>query len=324
MKFKISVPATSANIGPGYDIWGISLDIRNEFIVQVSPKLKEHIIKINAQGIMLKTSVGDPQKDLHNPNENLFIKSYRKILEKSNMHPVSLSVEVNLEIPLSRGLGSSSTAIVGGLLAGNEIIRMHRGSGHPLKYIYDLAGEIEGHPDNIAPAIYGGLVMNIKDEENNEFHPVKLPFKAPVKIAGLVPHITLATSDARKVVAQNNPLDVTIFQSSRTALLTHLFSKNLWDKQDEVLFGIALDDKVHQKARSVLIPGMMQTFKLWKEQGALGAYLSGAGSTLLSFWEKDSDLSNIEFRKALLDHGIESTVLMPEIDDLGSTIEQLT
>ena len=106
--------------------------------------------------------------------------------------------------------------------------------------------------------------------------------------------------------------------------MTHLIAKSEWNDQDKYLFGLSIDDKLHQPMRSALIPGMKQSFQLWQNQGALGCYLSGAGTTLLSFWDKDRDLKDMDFRSALLNNGIESTIFLPEFDNLGTTVEHLS
>lgn len=324
MKIKVSVPATSANIGPGYDIWGMSLQIHNEFIVQPEPKVKEHHIEVNTSPMVIKTSTSDPARELRNPNDNLFIKCYEKVFLESDFEIVHIHASVSLNIPLSRGLGSSSTAIAGGLIAGNEVLRKTYGWAFSIEELFQFAVEIEGHPDNVAPAIFGGLILNVKDEKTGRYNAVKLDMKAPVCLAGVIPHITLSTEEARKVVPQSNPIATTIFQSSRTALMTHLVAKSEWSEQDKYLFGLAIDDRLHQPMRSGLIPGMTQSFSLWENQGALACYLSGAGTTLLSFWDKNADLTNVDFRSALLNNGIESTVIFPEFDNLGTTIEHIS
>lgn len=321
MKIKISVPASSANLGPGFDIWGLSLNLRNEFLVQPMPNSREHHLKINVGNLFTKTSVSTSTLNASNPNQNLFFKSYNSLFLKAGLDPVSITMECHLEIPLSRGLGSSSTAIVGGLLAANEVLRKTHGRPFTMEEIYQTAVELEGHPDNVAPALFGGLILNVKDEQTQKYHHVKLPVNAPVCIAGIVPHITLATKEAREVVPQSNPLSVTSFQAARTALMSHLLSKTDWSNEDTFLFGLAIEDKVHQQMRSALIPGMTKTFSLWKEQGALGCFLSGSGSTLLAFWHKNQSLKDVDFKAALLANGIDSTAIQPEMDNLGATIE---
>jgi homoserine kinase len=323
MKFKVSVPATTANIGPGYDIWGASLNLRNEFVVQPDQKSKEHHLEINSGQMLVKTSTADPSEDLRNPKENLFIKSYERVFSESGLEIIYINASFFLDIPLSRGLGSSSTAIIAGLMAANEVIRKTHGHLYSIRELFQFAVEIEGHPDNVAPALFGGWVLNIKDEKTGKYTPVNLQVKAPVHLAGVIPHISLSTEEARKVVPQSNSLSVTTFQSTRTALMTHLMTKAEWSEEDEYLFRLSIDDRVHQPMRSGLIPGMMKSFSLWQNQGALGCYLSGAGSTLLSFWNKDQDFKDVDFRSALLNNGIESTVFYPEFDNLGTTIEHM-
>ncbi|MDH4262319.1 MAG: homoserine kinase [Spirochaetia bacterium] len=321
MKIKISVPATSANIGPGYDIWGMSIDLRNEFIVHPDTRSKEHHLGITPSPLLTKTSTSNYQSEIGNPDNNLFIKSYEKLFSESGLDIIYIDAEVFLNIPLSRGLGSSSTAIVGGLIAANEVIRKTHGHFYSIHELFQFAVNIEGHPDNVAPALYGGWILNIKDEKTGLYTPVNMEVKAPVRLAGIIPHISLSTEEARKVVPQTAPLNITTFQSTRTALMTHLLSKETWNDHDKFLFGLSIEDRVHQPMRSVLIPGMMKSFTLWQSQGALGSYLSGAGTTLLSFWNKDQNFKNIDFRAALLNNGIESTVFFPEFDNLGTTIE---
>jgi len=139
MKFKVSVPATSANIGPGYDIWGASLNLRNEFIVQPEPRIKEHNLALTTSAMLLKTSTSDPRVELRNPNDNLFIKSYERLFHESSLDIIYIHAEVLLDIPLSRGLGSSSTAIVAGLISANEVIRKTHRRAYSMEELFQIA-----------------------------------------------------------------------------------------------------------------------------------------------------------------------------------------
>jgi len=325
MLLKIKVPATTANIGPGFDIWGMALNLYNTFSCEITGENKEKPeFSFSYSPLVKSTTNADLDQLLSNPENNYFYKSFCSIFQQLNLDIPQIKLSVNIEIPLSRGLGSSSTSIIAGMLAANEYIRHFKNTSFHMSELFQLAVQMEGHPDNIAPALYGGWVLSIYDDKLNIYTPVLLPVEAPVKLAGVIPHITLATKDARKVISQSHHISTIAYQSSRTALMTWLLTKKVWHAGDRDLFKKAIQDKIHQTQRSALIPGMLDTFNYWMEQGALAAYLSGAGTTLLSFWDEVFNFDKIDLKKVMGEAGIEATPFYPAIDRTGTIIETIS
>jgi len=328
MRVKISVPATSANIGPGFDVLGLALDYKNEFLCEVKNDLAKDEWTVSFTDLVEKTVSGNLRTSLVSDSDNLVLKSYKEVFKQKGVEALPVKIQAKIGIPLSRGLGSSSTAILAGMTLANEVLRKIYENPFSNQAIFNMACKMEGHPDNIAPALYGGLILSMAERDSAKevevgkslYHTLSLPVKAPVKLGGIVPHTSLATSEARKVVEPSQPLSVVAFQSSRTAALTHLLAKEQWNTEDKKLFSIALDDKIHQDVRSPLIPGMQETLSAWKEMGALGAYLSGAGTTLIAFWDSDRDIENLGIREPFLTTNAGATEIFPKIDRYGLSV----
>ncbi len=240
---KVKVPATSANLGPGFDVMGLALDRYNIFT-------------------FAENRIGS--------EENLIYRSYKRVFEYLGSPIIPVKIHVDENIPQARGLGSSAACIVGGIMGANEIL------GNPLDKdeILKLATEIEGHPDNVAPAIYGGLIVSVMEGE--KIHTGKLPIKNELNFIALVPNFKLSTSEARRVLPKQINYEDGIYNVSRASiLLTALVTG------DDSLLKLGLQDKFHQPYRGRLIPGFDHIIAAMNERGALGCYLSGAGPTIM-------------------------------------------
>ncbi len=186
------------------------------------------------------------------------------------------------KIPLSRGLGSSSTAIVAGLVAANAMT----GNTLTKDELVSMATEIEGHPDNVAPAILGGFTISYMEDKLAHafsFIPVK-----KFKLVAVVPAMPLATSKARAAIPIQVPHCDAVFNASRTALLIGALMSGEYD-----YLPAALEDKLHQPYRTALIPGMQEAFVIAKAKGAYNAIISGAGSTLMAYAPMTSNTEEI-------------------------------
>ena len=323
MKLKISVPATTANIGPGFDIWGIALNLRNEFICDVLGDKSDMQMTIEADDLVKKTSANDPAQTLAKQSDNLIEQCYKRLFELKDMEAPGIHIHAKLGIPLSRGLGSSSTAVLAGLTLANEIIRKRTGQAFSIDEIFQFACDIEKHPDNVAPALYGGFQLSVKDERDQNYKAITIPVAAPIQLAGIIPHITLSTEEARKVVVQDHSLSTVTYQSARTGLISYLLSTSEWTESEVEFFKIAMNDRVHQNARAALIPGLTDTLKAWVEAGAYGAYLSGAGTTILSFWQDDIQINPEVLQCPFTNSGIAATNIFPKVDKLGLVLEHM-
>ena len=256
-KFRIIVPATSANIGVGYDCLGVALDYYLELEVSHNDKIE---------------FLQDGEDFIIPLEENYIYSTIKLVEEKYNKKIPNYKVEIiKNEIPTSRGLGSSSSAIVAGLLIANRFL------GNFLKEddIAKLATDIEGHPDNVLPAIFGGMVLGSYDGEKLEYS--KIPFDDNIYFYVMIPDFKLSTEKARGVLPKEYKISDIVSNVSKLGLLIDSFYKKKYDK-----LRYLLGDKIHQPYRFSLINNSMDIFLFSEEEAALGEYISGAGPTLIS------------------------------------------
>ena len=267
--FKI--PATSANIGSGFDSVGLALSLYNEIHIYENDNSKKIEFEIFGEG---ENEISKRDNMIYSAMKLIF----KKLKSKPNKGYIIKCIN---RIPLSRGLGSSSAAIIGGLLCSNFIL------GNKLKIekdILNMAVQIEGHPDNVAPAILGGIVSGVvKKEEDFKYIKIKPPknLKAIVSI----PDFYLSTEIARNILPKEITRKDAIFNISRAALLTSALFSNRLD-----LLEIATEDKIHQDYRAKFIPNLNQLFKETKKAGAYSVTISGAGSSILALAKDDKNI----------------------------------
>ncbi|MBP2633906.1 MAG: Homoserine kinase [Firmicutes bacterium] len=292
---RVRVPGTTANCGPGFDSIGIACDIYNELEVTL---LKKDTITIEI--------VGEGKNSIPCDKRNVVWKSMQLLLKKAGQDYQGAHIKMLNNIPLARGLGSSAAAIVSGLMAANIAI----GNVFDKQAILQMATEIEGHPDNVAPAIFGGITLSIMKEKQAE----TLSFMpgADLKLVVAIPSFNLSTKAARKVLPVNIPMKDAVFNISRTALLVGALCKG-----DLSHLQSALDDKIHQPYREQLIPGMQDVFQGAIKNGALGAVLSGAGPCLIAFTTDHVSEIGEAMVAAFKKHNISSKYLELKIDQQG-------
>lgn len=258
---KVRVPASSANLGPGFDSFGLAWQIHNEISFAPSDKL-------TISGCDLRYAGED----------NLCYLAYCRALQTCGRKPDALRIEFErTEIPVSRGLGSSAALITAGVIAANEL----NGLGLNKEELLDIATSVEGHPDNIAPALYGGLTVSLMDGD----HAVTRCFPISDKLCFslLIPPFELSTALSRSVMPARINMRDAVFNLSRSALLPRALADG-----DAGLLRLALDDRLHQPYRVTLIKGWEEAKSLAQRLGAIGLCISGAGSTLLCIaWERD-------------------------------------
>ena len=280
-KVSLRVPATSANCGPGFDVLGIAVNLYNEATYEITPE----------RGFKLEVE-GEGAEYLKPFGRNLAFASFFRVWNQvTGGERIGLKINMLNRIPMSRGLGSSSSAIVAGIHAANEL------TGNTLSQdeLLGIATEIEGHPDNVAPALYGGFTISYMDAQNKAHSLRSLPAK-PLQFVAVVPDRRLATSLARQAIPETVPHHDAVFNSARTSLLVGA----LMTGQYEYL-GTALEDKLHQPYRAHLIPGLYEAFDAAKAAGAYNAIISGAGSTIMAYVPMDVDAVGVaEAMKAAL------------------------
>ena len=298
-KVTVRAPATSANCGPGFDTLGLACNLYNYFTYELID-----------QGLSLKIE-GEGTEKLKAGKNNLAFLSFYKVWDMIVGSKTGLSVIMSNNIPLSRGLGSSSTAIVAGLVAANHLT----GNTLSKNEIVQLATEIEGHPDNVAPAILGGMTISYVD--NGRASSLKfLPLK-PFKLVAVVPDMPLATSLARRAIPKTVPHQDAVFNTSRAALLVGAMLTG-----DYQHLAAGLDDRLHQPYRAHLIPGMEDAFKAAVNNGAFNAIISGAGSTLMAYVPINVSCEAVgeAMCKVLSEHDLHSVFHILDIDTEGAVV----
>lgn len=298
-KVTVRVPATSANCGPGFDTLGLACNLYNYFTYELID-----------QGLSLKIE-GEGTEKLKAGKNNLAFLSFYKVWDMIVGSKTGLSVIMSNNIPLSRGLGSSSTAIVAGLVAANHLT----GNTLSKNEIVQLATEIEGHPDNVAPAILGGMTISYVD--NGRASSLKfLPLK-PFKLVAVVPDMPLATSLARRAIPKTVPHQDAVFNTSRAALLVGAMLTG-----DYQHLAAGLDDRLHQPYRAHLISGMEDAFKAAVNNGAFNAIISGAGSTLMAYVPINVSCEAVgeAMCKVLSEHDLHSVFHILDIDTEGAVV----
>lgn len=265
MKLKIKTPATTANLGPGFDCLGASLSLYNEFEV--------YVVK-NNQKLRVETEGVDCEL-ISKKEDNHFYKAIKKIFEITKNEMPSLEIYIRNRIPLKRGLGSSATAYVAGVVLGNILC------GEPLSEneLLKVALELEGHPDNIVPCMFGGLCISSVVEGSIKFIKLKLP--SDILVLAVIPKHQISTEDARKILPDKIYFKDAVKNVSNVALLV----SSLTTKKYEFL-KFATEDFLHQPYRKKLMPWMDKVFEICLDNKALCCMLSGSGSTVVALYRK--------------------------------------
>lgn len=266
MHITIRIPATSANLGPGFDSLGLALDLWNETIFTLAI---EYSVQVHGEG-RERISAGE---------NNLIIRSAQRLAELVGKRLPPFHVDCVNRIPLSSGLGSSAAAKLTGLLGANALL------GKPLSKteILDLATELEGHPDNVAPALLGGLVASMVQDGKVLAHRIHLEdnHDAPIHITVVLPDFHLSTQQARAALPEQVTLKDAVHNISRSVLVTEAFRTGNLE-----LLSKAMTDTLHQPYRLWLIPGGREAMDAAKESGASAAAISGAGPSIIAFSAK--------------------------------------
>ncbi|MBE6053309.1 MAG: homoserine kinase [Clostridium sartagoforme] len=291
---RVRVPATSANIGPGFDTLGIAFDLYNEF--EFSEEGKEN----KFFGF----------KEEFSNEDNIVYKSMITCFKRCDYRPSGLKISlVKEEIPISRGLGSSSSCIVAGLLGANYIM------GNPLSIdeLFKIGVDIEGHPDNIAPAFFGGMVTSLVEDKKAIYN--KIDIKEGINFISIIPNFELSTSESRKVLPKEVNISDAIYNVSRVSLMISAFANGNYD-----LLKYGCKDAIHEKYRTPLIDNYNLVYNKCISLGALSCFLSGAGPTIMGIIKSDEKeiLNNI--KSFLKEKDINWKVRKLSIDNLGAIV----
>ena len=268
--FQLKVPATSANLGPGFDTIGMALKLYNEYEVE---RISNGIEFVGCDGISLE--------------ENLVYSSMQKTLSKYGCYVDGIRIHANaIDIPISRGLGSSAASIAAGIMIANQLMNNILTEDD----IIHIGTEIEGHPDNIVPAVVGGLTVSIYEGEKVVYSRVTVPQN--LRFVVMIPDFAVSTHNARKVLPEQYSKADCIFNISRAAMFVAAMNNGEPEK-----LRIATEDKIHQPYRASLIPDIYDIFEYVKSWGSMAEVISGSGSTLLAIIDKDNQLFEKEMKK---------------------------
>jgi len=271
----VTVPATSANLGPGFDCLGLALELRNTLTLTAS----EFVLYEERETTYTVSITGVDATKVPADRTNLALEAAEVIFRLTGRRPATAELRVHNCIPVGSGLGSSSSAIVGGLVAANALV----GGGLNDEELLRLAVTIEGHPDNVAPALLGGLVLGVLPDAGG---PEKLVVRrmAPPHLTAVVvmPDFHFLTVEARAVLPRQVTRADAIYNTSRLGLLLHALLTS-----DFSCLRVAMGDRLHQTQRLGIIPGAAAAFDAAYGAGALGVALSGAGPSLIAFTDGD-------------------------------------
>lgn len=301
----VKVPATTANLGPGFDAIGAALTLYNQFHFAITQETK-------AETEVIITVKGSEAAKVSSDKNNLLYQSFVKFYQHIDRLPPSVQIEIELGVPLARGLGSSATAIVAGLLGANHL------AGNPLTTdeVMELAISLEGHPDNVVPALLGNCQLSVGNPGNWQI--CQIPWHENLIPVVAIPDFELSTAEARSVLPQQYSRSDAIFNLARMGLLVRGLETNCKD-----WLTMAMEDKIHQPYRKSLIRGYDAVKSAAMAAGAYGLVISGAGPTLLA-------LTNVTEREAVASamkqawqkEGIQAQVSSLKIDRRGSIVSE--
>lgn len=294
----ISVPATSANLGPGFDCLGMALTLRNTFTFTVRPA--GYDITITGEGADL----------IPRNASNLVLRAARVLCKHVGRDLPGLSLMQHSDVPAASGLGSSSTAVIAGLVGANQLL----GTGLTRHQLLELAVEMEGHPDNVAPALFGGLVLSPTIEPDHPLLVEQIPLP-PQKVAIVLPAFELLTAEARAILPQQISRADAIYNLGRLPLVIRALEK--WDY---TLLAAVMTDRLHQPYRLPLVPGMAEARLAGQEAGAAAVTISGAGPGLIAFAPHGHQPIIDAMQDAFAAAGLTSRSWILEIDPDGCRI----
>ncbi len=297
----VIVPATTANIGPGFDCLGAALSLHNHFIFT--------LISEGKTDAKVEITVTGKEADRVSTDENnLLYQSFLKLYQHIGETAPQVAIEIQLGVPLARGLGSSATAIVGGLVGANQL------AGSPLKLseVMELAIAMEGHPDNVVPALLGNCQLSVGEMGNWQI--CQIPWQAEVIPVVAIPDFELATEAARAVLPQEFSRSDAIFNIAHLGLLLRGLESGRGD-----WLAMAMDDKIHQPYRQSLIRGYNRVKAAAIVAGAYGMVISGAGPTLLALTdETKADGVAMAMGNAWAEEGVQAEVRSLSLDTQGA------
>lgn len=297
-RFQITVPATSANLGPGFDSLGLALDLAMHLDAEVLPSTDAVTLINPAEAV--------------DPHDNLVVHAYREWGRREGVELPGARLSLTSEIPVARGLGSSAACILAGLSAAASAMETKDARRRVLNYATDM----EGHPDNVAAALMGGLTVAFRQE--GEAKALHVANHLAMGIAFFLPDDTLLTEEARALIPRRVPLDDAIYDLGR---LGYLITALLWGRWD--LIGPAMDDRLHQPYRAEVIPALPAVIEGAREAGAYGAALSGGGPAVIALCPRGEEEGIAEaMRRMAAERDWTGNALVTRVREMGLTVRE--
>lgn len=289
MGVSVRIPATTANLGPGFDTFGMALSLYN--LLEVDWGSGELRIEAIGEGTDLVPT--DDTNTVYLAMKEVFAKTGREsVLDERGLH-----IKIHNNVPVTRGLGSSATAIVGGLWAANELL----GFPLPEAELVEMAVKMEGHPDNVTPAIFGGIVVS--GIVNDAVYAKRFAVPKEMKCVVAVPEFQLATRTSRKALPPAVPYEDAIHNLNRASLMVTALADG-----DLHRFCSFMEDALHEPYRMPLVPGMKEAIARAKQAGALAAVLSGSGPSLIAFCEGQEEAIGQAMAEGFRSEGVRADI----------------
>jgi len=294
---KIKIPCSTSNLGPGFDTLGLAL---NRYLY----------IAVDAAESVTITVEGNGKEHIATDESNLVICGMKAVAKKLGKELPAFHLHLKNEIPAYGGLGGSGAAIAGGIFLANELLKGNLSCDEML----NIAVEIEGHPDNVSAALFGGLTINCYNSDGN-VHCRSVKITKPLFVVTCSPHFQVHTKQARKLLPDHILLKDAVTNIENTAsLVAALMSGDF----DALRYTTA--DRLHEQYRSTLIPGYNDVKKAALNAGALSFNISGAGPTVFAFAVKNEEEIGNAMKSAFLQHGQQSSVEVMSVDNDGMKV----
>lgn len=299
---RVKVPASTANLGPGFDTLGMALSLYAWIEMEEAAETVFHLHGDQMKGVALDKS-------------NLLYQVAQMVFAEAGVEVPELSISMYSEIPLARGLGSSASAIIGGMAAANAMI------GSPLDNakLFDMATALEKHPDNVGASLFGGIISAVWNGEHADYIRLEPPQELEALV--VIPEFELATVKARGLIPSEIKVSDAVYNISHTSLLTAALAAGRLD-----LIRIAMQDRLHQPYRAPLVPGMEKLLAEATQHGALGIALSGAGPSMLCMVDRrESRKQELEqfLKETMQEHGVPARTCWLTPSTSGVTTELL-
>ncbi len=299
-RVTVTAPASTSNLGPGFDCLGLALGLRNELVLELHDASGPPVVEIEGAGA----------EELPRGEQNMLVVAARQVLPPSL--PGRLVFKARNRVPLARGLGSSAAAIVSGLWAGAHLLGTLRRSEDELER---MAVALEGHPDNIAPCVHGGLTASLVVDGRARAH--RLGIHPSLSAVVCIPDFELSTKKARGVLPETVFLADAVFNASRALLLAKALESGHVSRLPELM-----KDRLHQPYRAKLVPGLEDALTAAVEHGAAGAALSGSGPAVFAFVEGRNASVGEAMVRAFSKHGVAGRWLSLAVDHQGVRVER--